>query len=168
MHEHALPKVALNRQLPLKNLVCYIMASTKLGVHFCENYLRIYHKCCADEKYIFQKPGQICECTNHQQKQPSKILMNFKGDVSVNCHNAPNYFYFSLSFFWWFFHLENWIEYDMFPNNTADFFYALCPSSHQFNFQNISRGALRKHENFDIIWMFMQCGLKMLKLYNEY
>ena len=83
MHEHALPKVALNRQLPLKNLVSYIMASintiTKLGVHFCENYLRIYHKCCPDEPYLFQKPGQICECTNHQQKQPSKILMNFKG-----------------------------------------------------------------------------------------
>ena len=85
---HALPKVALNRQLPLKNLVCYIMASinttTKLGVHFCENYLRIYHKCCPDETYLFQKPGQICECTNHQQKQPSKILMNFKGGMSVS------------------------------------------------------------------------------------
>ena len=73
-----------------------------------------------------------------------------------------------LFFFWWFFHLENWIEYDMFPNNRADFF--LCINVHLLTNLIFRRsgGALRKHENFDIIWMFMQCGLKMLKLCNEY
>ena len=82
---------------------------------------------------LFSKPGQICECTNHHQQQPSKILMNFKGGVSVNCHNAP----IIISIFLSLVISTLKIEYDMFPNNRAEFFYA-CPSSHQkfqFNFQ---------------------------------
>ena len=122
-------------------------------------------------KHIFFKnQGKFVNALITSRSSQAKFSWILRGDVSVNCHNAPNYFYFSLSFFFFGDFSTLKIELNMicFPTIDQIFFMHYVHLLTNLIFRRSGGGALRKHENFDIIWMFMQCGLKMLKLCNEY